>query len=458
MKQVKLAALVAAIIVVFSVAVLAIEPDRMTVSDNTNTGANERPGGIVRKVTVGGNSPSPAVDVQPQKERTEDAPAHKTQTERSDAGKPGKTGRPEPRGPQGRQGPSSVSFSHERSGKYTSHNGVYREMRSWDLASCSYVDAKDQHTLDKANIYAKGLLDGREATATEQPHDYSWLWWLLALLVALFLLGRVSQMPYWDWTRWFRPKPRPQPGPNPNPQPEPIRAVTGTNSAEGRFRQRILPTSTIKCLEGTGKLVGIQKAVKDLDGTNTSWQWAPAGGTLNFSHTPGGRLRFQVSFVNWSTREIPVTPGMTISDLFALPNYHVVPGSGRVGIGTQEIGKLDDTFVNRLISGEIRLDEIIDVLPARTANGVGRLNLVYEADEVDESMAYGGGGLLDEEVTTPMFKLHPEAEPVQPTPIQAEETPAAEPALTEEAEAEEDFDIEEAARAAVEELAAEEEE
>lgn len=311
------------------------------------------------------------------------------------------------------------------------HAGVYKEIESWHPVNDKFVDARDQNTLKAARKYTNKRL--REHVNTQhqampnlqQPSLFDQMGmmgigvndisWIAVIVLVLYLLWHYcTGFRNWLTNLIHRLSPKPKP--------------TLTNTAGGRFRKRLLPSSTIKCFEGEGKLVEIQKAVKDLDGQNTTWQWAPADGQLDFSHTPGGRLRFLVSFVNWSSREIPATPGMVIADLFESKDYQAVPGSGRIFIGEKELGKLDDIFIHRLISGnDISLSEIIDALPARTSTSVGRLNIVYEVDEVDGLSMLGGGDVPDESPSTgQMFKLHPETEGRQPEPSTVTPQPAPE--------------------------------
>ncbi len=340
------------------------------------------------------------------------------------------------------------------------HEKPYQEVKDWNPASVSFVEARDrqirkdmnaddQQILEKANIYAKGLLDGSSKHAKDiAPNSNGpvaddstkedittaaaptivqgekgfpwWALWTLGLLALLALLVKFRR-PIWQWfVNLFGPFIR--------------------NTASAQFRRRLLPRSTIDSREDKkrGPCWEVQKAVKDLDGPNPVWQWAPKGGKLKNNHTPGGRLRFIVSISNRSTREIPTTPGMTVTDTLRLGNYAIVPGSGRVYVGNGgpdsiPIGPMSDAFLDRLTSGEeVSLTEIIDTLPARTDKGIGRLNLIYEIDEIDPSTPPGGGGIPDNDgpLTSPgpyllLHPLVPEPEiEIHPPPAPETEAPA----------------------------------
>lgn len=347
-------------------------------------------------------------------------------------GRPGTRGSRGPAGPQGPRGRDLVP----------GHFELQQQLRyKWDVAGKQWVLDNIANQSSKDRAYSHGLLDGSPRKDHARPFDWCWLWWLLGILLGIlllaFLLGLIANgfaNGFSDsWTglrRRFKRRLVP----------------VAINTASGTFRKHAVPSSIINCIEGNNNLVEYHIGVKDLDGPNPSWQWASAGEKLDFHHTPGGRLRFQISVANKSTREIPTTPSMALVNPFESDGYELVSGSGRLGLGigteSKEVGQLDDEFVMRQISGEnVRLSEIIDFLPASKNGKPGRLNFVYDMDEVEEYTIHGGGGILDDDTPEePKLRLHsiptasvsePETEPIAQPVLEVELV--AEPAVVEEA-------------------------
>ncbi|MFA6493136.1 MAG: hypothetical protein WCV58_03300 [Patescibacteria group bacterium] len=452
MYQVKLAVIITAIVVVFASVTLADTPvGSGTIGSVQSTGVPEQQVGTVGKVEAPPEQPvvKEKPTIKPVKPLVT-TPRWQTREGVEEATKRVLRGDFSPRKYAARK-------SFQTKGKQVNYQKIYNEIHSWNSASVGYVNKHDQLILERIHRLEKRL-GGKtvkpEPTnmmhlapasqvvyGSESPYPVSYNAGMgfdgqsaKNSIFMLIIAGILYALWKWGYPYYLKHKRVAKSSPD------------ATNTATGKFRKRELPSSTIECFEGSGKLVEVQKAVKDLDGPNTKWQWAPSDGKLDISHTPGGRLRFLVSFVNWSGREIPTTASMVVADLFESVNYKAVPGSGRIYIGEKELGKLDDEFVHRLISGNyISLSEIIDKLPARNEKGVGRLNFVYEVDEADDAIVFGGGNVPDEDLPNgSMFRLHPEeeeevqvivateAEPTTAEPeVQPEETKTEEETLEE---------------------------
>lgn len=123
------------------------------------------------------------------------APAATTpETPAQSVGPQGPQGEP---GPPGRDGKTSVR-THTREIRtvvgHQGHQKPYQHIKTWNPASCSYVDAR----------IAKGLTQG---TPSSHPHNWGWLWWLLPVLLLLACLGWVIRKLCRLWHCQSRPRP-----------------------------------------------------------------------------------------------------------------------------------------------------------------------------------------------------------------------------------------------------------
>lgn len=348
MYQVRMAAIMAAIIVIFSMSAGADTP----VGEGTVgavSGASEQPVGTVGRVETPSGQPTTTPTAPVIQEQKGDTGPQGPQGSRG-IGSPGR------RGPQG---PAGISFVHERNGKYTSHNGVYREIKSWNPVSVSHLEAKlaqnSQAQADRA--YSKGLNDGstkktepEKAAAPLPPaksYDWSWLWrWLLPLLLIallLWLLWLLSALfgglrSFWNRiVGWFRREPK-------EPEPD-MMTNTGGGSAFGVEQE----SAKISCYF-KGVIVQILKGV--LAGKPGSpWIWAKAGEDIAVNGKFGQLKRFILAIENLDHFPVP-SDSIMVKDELASSLPHKVE-AGAIYLGSQKLRDMTPEELNRLTSGEL---------------------------------------------------------------------------------------------------------
>ncbi|MBM2820818.1 MAG: hypothetical protein HW405_578, partial [Candidatus Berkelbacteria bacterium] len=186
---------------------------------------------------------------------------------------------------------------------HTDHQDPYREVKSWNPASRSYVDARDERTLREANAYTDGAIAGSRTESKgghtpmgASPNDWSGPLPLLLPLLALLLLILVAL----SWGRirsWFA---RLFAG----PVVSPVIVPDATNRVYGSHHGSQTPTSTVTMFRQPDTYLRILKA-----GCNRrmsdSWIWAPAGGRVALTWFPGDEVRFLVQVHNPSRMDVP---------------------------------------------------------------------------------------------------------------------------------------------------------
>ena len=224
---------------------------------------------------------------------------------------------------------------------HTGHEVPYQEVKLWNPASVSFVEARDQKTLGLTNAYAKGLVDGackpaataaniqppvadssKEgaiSVATQQGKHFPW--WLLGILLPLLLVGLI-----WWWLQ--------------------NRGPWVTNN--GRFwtlRRFIGERQTrVKIVDGCRQHP--EKAVKNCSAGDSAWQpktRAKLGDTLRY------RLRIH------NTAHTPVPADQVWIHDQPAPEVEFIKESGCSSINNSQFNRcpIPDSMIQQLLTGSI---------------------------------------------------------------------------------------------------------
>jgi len=261
------------------------------------------------------------------------------------------------------------------------HKGAYQHLKTWDPASCSYVDARDSRTLREANAYTDGAIAStvHAAAPASHPHNWGWLQWLL--LVLLLALLYLLLWRYYDTILgWLTHRSTPS-------APEPDLANTLTGRQFGRSLGG--PARTEAYNDGRSN-VEMKKGLKNLDRPNAPEKWAPLGQQVRIEFTPPEAIGVTLYFRNLGLRRRPLRPGeLTFRD--SLEGGRPARGTGWLFVGDQCMGKIDDAMMAEITSGqEFDLLRLITALPASTEANKGAVNINYQVDTTPAGWQSGG--------------------------------------------------------------------
>lgn len=391
MKQVRMAILMAAILVTFSVGALAqdtvLGKGTLQPAQTTGAPAGQSPGeqGIntVKQVytpptaTTPQPTPAPSVNPLPAKKaappkwwQTREGAEEAARRVLSSDHRP-KHGLRKLRGMTGRPGKDHVPG---HGNALSILHGQDPKHRHWNVVSGTYVDARDQVVLEKANEFTKGFREGLKPATLSQPHDWSWLWlwWplgiVLGLLLLNWLLNRLHNYWYWDrLTGWFKPKQKQESEPEPPVNPD------ITNTAGGEHFGTPLKSAKVAGYNDGQSGIVIRKGVCNLHRGN-AWKWAEPNQEVSFDYFAGEDVECVVQIQNIRRADIPAA-GVMIKDIpIGAP---VKAGSGQIWIGSEnKICQIPDSLLFELVSGEsVEAQKFIDFLPVGKA-----VNLIYKLD------------------------------------------------------------------------------
>lgn len=324
-------------------------------------------------------------------------------------GLPGREGHDGRDGQNGQDGKTIVRKGHQ------DHEKVYQEVKDWNPASCSRLDAKLDRNSAEDQAFARGLVEGGQlhgekspkekapeatppaptTTVAPAPHhgEFQFPWWLLILLA---ILGTV-----WLWYRYWR---------------HPTIVNTATFYANRRLigerqaRVRVVPGCRQDC----------SKQIRNVSAGELNWR-------RRTEANPGDVMEYQLRTRNDAHTPIHASGVWVLEDL---PEGLVfLPGSGRAYIGhrwerTADGGwgadrsiPIPDWALDQLLAGSALRMNQIPGLPVQLP-GRNSLYIVFRA-EVDSTTDAGD---VDVEFVVP---------PGQPEPAQpAQHEEVVEPAET----------------------------
>lgn len=232
-----------------------------------------------------------------------------------------------PRGPQGPRGASGTTIvrTHTRevqtrvAESHRGHQGAYREVKSWNPASVSYVDAKiakasrgnaaasEQENNDRGAVAPAPTPTPAIAPVRGQPMHNDWTW----LLIGLLLLALLALM----IRRWL-----------------PIgRVITNTANFYHHGRNIGSSTASVRLTAAASRQVGV-KEVRNISASESTFRAQTRGRDL-----PGEEFEFRLRFLNNSGSSVPGDSAWVADTLDE--NYEFVPGSGRAYINRRYIGE-----------------------------------------------------------------------------------------------------------------------
>lgn len=290
------------------------------------------------------------------------------------------------------------------------HMAAYQEVKSWNPASCSYVDARDELMLYLAKQYTDTEISklktnqnpptddakkDEDQKAAGIPWWLSTILWLIGLfLLFLFLYSLFSRL--YDW--WNR------------------RRITLSNTMGGKFFGINQPLSRV-----VGRKSG-RAAIKKRKGyylisacaPGGSYTFAPESGEIDLGvYDTGDEFEFILQVFN--PRYTDMSADQDITDVIEVENGRIVPGSGYVCYGSTKIRNLSDDELRQITSGNpFNLRRLVACIPARDASGPGAINIVYRVQ------SWGGDG-GSEDVETPRAGGGDESEPSEDTGVSKEE-------------------------------------
>jgi len=289
-------------------------------------------------------------------------------------GRDGKDGTNGTNGLGGRNGRDGHNGRDGKDAAPHNHQGVYQSMvngdpknpkdHGWNIASKSYVDARDQKNLEAANKNTEEKLAEHEKKGAFPM----WLWWLLGILLGLVLLAILLNLlwpRFWAWIIVVWPWQRRLVVVS---DPEPTRRPEIVNTGVGAFDGESLGQARVE-VHREGFIVRFYKAVTNVS-LGTKWRFVPADSNENLvvNERIGSRLGFGLVVENLG-RIRQSTEGIEIRDDFQALRYgRFIPGSGRLYVAGQCGGVLSDEFIANLLAGvPVDLADVIDYIPGSTS-------------------------------------------------------------------------------------------